>query len=193
MSLSIRKRPERRNLRTGEVVSKMKTFDDLKRRATKDGLTGLLNRETFFLIALQEMQYFVREGIPFSLMMVDLDYFKKYNDSYGHLVGDEALKQLAGLLRDEERDADIIGKYGGEEFVALLPGADLDGAVQVGERMRKRVERETENNKTGGITVSVGVTEYKAGDNLTGMIERADQALYQAKQEGRNRVIAIIE
>lgn len=190
MRFIARKRPERRNLRTNEVVSEMKVFDDLKRRATKDGLTGLLNRETFFLIALQEMQYFVREGIPFSLMMIDLDHFKQYNDSFGHQAGDEALKQLTSLLRDVGRGADIIGRYGGEEFVEFLPGTDLDGAEKVGENIRATVQEQTKNNNP--FTVSVGVASYRIGDqNLETIIDRADKALYQVKAGGRNQVRAI--
>jgi len=134
-----------------------------------------------------------RLGEPFSLVMCDLDKFKSVNDTYGHQVGDEVLKQMASLLREEAREIDRVGRYGGEEFMLLLPGAELDDAVSFAERVRKRIEGHTFTFSGGTLTrtSSFGVAGWphpkiRECDDL---VRTADDALYVAKETGRNKVI----
>jgi diguanylate cyclase (GGDEF)-like protein len=128
--------------------------------------------------------------------MVDIDFFKSFNDTYGHQAGDEVLRVIAQVLVSASREIDIIGRYGGEEFVALLPETSLEQAKVYAERLRARVELRgqdlrTRFSKTKPLTISVGVTQAMpaAGDDVERIIGRADEALYEAKEAGRNRVI----
>lgn len=163
----------------------------LKHLAYKDRLTGLWNERGFDKVAGDEMEFLLRENFPFSLLYMDIDYFKEYNDEFGHDFGDEVLKKLGQILKSGERKGDTIGRLHGEEFVMLLHGVDLDDARVVAERLREKVENETKNlGKNKGFTISVGVTQYQEEDTLGKMKTRADLAMYQSKQEGRNRVTA---
>jgi len=125
--------------------------------------------------------------------MLDIDYFKNINDTYGHDIGDNALKEFATLLKKQSRNIDIMGRYGGEEFLVFLHKADKEGTVKVAETIRKRFQekRITVESKEIPHSVSIGVTHYPADDleTMNGAIKRADSALYQAKREGRNRVV----
>jgi two-component system, cell cycle response regulator len=165
----------------------------LRHMSQTDGLTGLDNRRHLNERLEERFQHAERLNEPFSCVMCDLDHFKRVNDTYGHQAGDEVLKQLSTILKDEAREIDRVGRYGGEEFMLLLPGTVLDAAVTFAERVRKRIEGNTFSFPGGTLTrtASFGVSGWphpkiKACDSL---VRTADDALYVAKETGRNRVI----
>lgn len=158
--------------------------------ATVDHLTGLMNRQAFELLSGKLMAEHVRNGHPFAVVMADLDYFKQINDRFGHPAGDRLLREVAALLQATVRQGDLLCRWGGEEFLLLLDNCSAADAERVAETLRRRLVGE--EFQLGGrpqrITLSMGVTSYRAGDSLQAMVERADQALYAAKDAGRNRV-----
>jgi diguanylate cyclase (GGDEF)-like protein len=158
-----------------------------------DGLTGLDNRRHLNDRIEEMFQHAQRLNEPFSVVMCDLDKFKSVNDTYGHQAGDEVLKQLADILKEEAREIDRVGRYGGEEFLLLLPGTVLDAAVTFAERVRKHVERHTFTFPGGSTkrTASFGVAGWPHPkiDDSDSLVRMADDALYVAKETGRNRVI----
>jgi two-component system cell cycle response regulator len=158
-----------------------------------DGLTGLDNRRHLNERIDEMFQHAQRLNEPFSLVMCDLDKFKSVNDTYGHQAGDEVLKQLAAILKDEAREIDRVGRYGGEEFMLLLPGTVLDAAVTFAERVRKRIERHTFTFPGGSTkrTASFGVAGWPHPliEDSDSLVRMADDALYVAKETGRDRVI----
>jgi two-component system cell cycle response regulator len=161
--------------------------------ATVDALTGCMNRRAFTERLERELDRVRRYGVKLSVMMIDLDHFKDVNDTHGHIVGDSVLRQLGELLRDEVRSVDLAARFGGEEFVILLPDTDLEGAVVFAERLRKRVEEHdfAESGDPLRITVSIGVAAASAKGEVTepeSLTAKADEALYRAKNDGRNRV-----
>ncbi len=161
----------------------------LKQMAATDPLTGLANRRALNDCAQREMRLSQRTGKTLSILMIDLDYFKQVNDRYGHSAGDAVLVRVAEKLRNSLRNVDHIGRWGGEEFVALLPDVDTEGAMRVAERVRRDIGDEMKGEVK--ITVSIGVTAYRPerqshGDMWPVLIDQADCALYLAKQEGRN-------
>jgi diguanylate cyclase (GGDEF)-like protein/PAS domain S-box-containing protein len=165
---------------------------ELKRQAHIDHLTGVSNRGYFMIQAEQELNRAVRYDNSLSLYMLDIDFFKKVNDSYGHKIGDLVLVKLAEVCRQTLREVDIIGRVGGEEFVILLPETDLAEATEVAERLRESIAI-SRVPLEGGLplhfTVSIGVTSLiSKDDNLDVLLNRADMALYKAKESGRNRV-----
>jgi diguanylate cyclase (GGDEF)-like protein len=165
----------------------------LRYMSLTDGLTGLDNRRHLNERIDEMFQHAQRLSEPFSIVMCDLDKFKSVNDTYGHQAGDEVLKQLASILKEEAREIDRVGRYGGEEFMLLLPGTVLDAAVTFAERVRKHVERHTFTFPGGSTkrTASFGVAGWphpKIADSDT-LVRMADDALYVAKETGRNRVI----
>ena len=163
--------------------------DKARQLADADSLTGVLNRRAWMEAALSTLE----EGMsrPVALLFLDLDHFKALNDRHGHAAGDRALVAVAGALRHELRPSDLLGRYGGEEFVALLQGAEREHAVQIATRLCRRVSRLDvhvgSNNEA--LTVSIGVAIRTPADTVQSLIERADQAMYAAKLGGRNRVI----
>lgn len=139
-----------------------------------------------------EFQRAKRYKLPFSILLMDIDYFKMINDTYGHLGGDEVLKNTGKLIQNVFRSTDIAGRFGGEEFCIILPSTKKDDALLAGEKFRKSVENSVTqfNEKKIRFTCSIGITEYMETDsNFSVLIERADTALYSAKREGRNRII----
>jgi len=167
--------------------------DRLRFMSQTDALTGLDNRRHLNERIDEMFQHAQRLNEPFSLVMCDLDKFKSVNDTYGHQAGDEVLKQLAVILKDEAREIDRVGRYGGEEFMLLLPGTVLDAAVTFSERVRKRIEAHTFTFAGGTLqrTASFGVSGWPhptVGDS-DALVRTADDALYVAKETGRNRVI----
>ena len=165
--------------------------DVAKRLAEYDGLTGVLNRRAISRCLENEFAEATALKQPLALLFVDLDHFKAINDRHGHLIGDHCLKAVADTLADELQDGEYFGRYGGEEFLAVLPGATHAEAIATGERLRKRVEHLSID--TDGVrlhlTASIGVAGLLAGaDSPDKLVERADAALYRAKAEGRNRV-----
>jgi diguanylate cyclase (GGDEF)-like protein len=160
--------------------------------ALYDQLTRTFNRRYLVDRMEIELAYARRHGSPVSLLMIDVDHFKQVNDSYGHIAGDEVLSTLATIVRGALRAEDTLARYGGEEFAVLLRGLDLGSAQHLGERLRALVEGSPfeRNGARLAITVSVGVAAYPAGEFATPdeLLSAADQALYQAKRAGRNRV-----
>lgn len=171
------------------LVNKIVTYATrLYEHATRDALTGLLNRRAFFDFASRVQAASRRYGHSFSIVMIDIDHFKKINDTYGHDKGDDALRLLARILNENLRESDIIARLGGEEFVIALPNSDSRGASIVSEALRKRIE-ETSEAGVPAFTVSLGVAErISVNDTVERMLKRADDALYHAKKGGRNRV-----
>jgi len=163
----------------------------LEDQASTDGLTGARNRRFFQESLAASLAAYGRTGIPFSLMLLDIDYFKKINDTYGHPYGDEVLKRLAALLRGLSRETDVVARYGGEEFAVILAGAGAREAAVAGERYREAVERE--DMGPARVTISVGVAEAAEPDDAEALISRADRALYRSKGDGRNRVTVASE
>ncbi len=169
--------------------------DLLRQLSFIDGLTGIANRRRFDELLQAEWRRAQRSSLPLSLLILDVDHFKAFNDHYGHLGGDEALRQLAMVLRQElSRPADLACRYGGEEFAALLPETDPSGAQLLAERLRRRVEQLAVplEHEVAHFTVSVGVASATpcVGQSAIDLLELADECLYQAKHAGRNRVVA---
>jgi diguanylate cyclase (GGDEF)-like protein len=165
---------------------------DLYRLATTDELTGLANRRHFLLRLVDEVARAMRYPQPTALALLDLDHFKRINDTHGHAAGDAVLQVAAGLCREVLRDVDSIGRIGGEEFAVLMPGTDLAGARIVCERLRLAVEQAQVETPSGTVrpTISIGVAERRPEEDSALLLLRADNALYRAKQNGRNRVEA---
>ena len=167
--------------------------DKINKMATTDGLTELANHRTFqhgFEIMLHRAQ---RQGSALTLVLCDLDFFKKINDTHGHPFGDHVLKAVSKVLSAAARKLDLVARYGGEEFAIVLEGAAEEGGRQMAERIRGEVEALalSHQHKDLKVTISMGLAVYRQdGDNKDELISRADQALYRAKHEGRNRVVA---
>jgi diguanylate cyclase (GGDEF)-like protein len=164
--------------------------DHARRLADIDALTGLYNRRAWTdrMLALEEDLQ--RQGHSFSVLFLDLDLFKELNDRLGHEAGDTALRVLAGAMREELREQDVIGRYGGEEFVVALPGADRAHAALVAERIRQRLQDLSNADPARAMrTVSIGVATLHKGENTNALLQRADAAMYAAKAAGRNRVM----
>ncbi|MCS6842124.1 MAG: diguanylate cyclase [Roseiflexus sp.] len=176
------------------AIDNARLFADARRHATIDELTGVWNRRSFFEHARRELQRSQRTLRPLAVLMFDVDHFKSVNDTYGHAVGDQALRSLAERCRSQLRVTDIIGRYGGEEFAVALPETDLESAQHIAERLRVAVENASFKTAQGSIslTISVGVAVYDPSDQTTldAVIDRADRALYIAKRSGRNCVRA---
>jgi diguanylate cyclase (GGDEF)-like protein len=154
-----------------------------------DRLTQLNNRMKLDAVLADEITIAIRYKQSFSLILLDIDHFKQVNDTHGHLVGDDVLIRIAKVLAENIRDTDTLGRWGGEEFLLILPHTDLDQACALAEKLRKSIAQET-IPVVGQKTSSFGVTTYCPGDNVTNLIARSDEALYEAKKMGRNRVQA---
>lgn len=189
----------RRKARETELLEVMRQLEEanhmLLRLSRLDGLTGVTNRRQFDDYLDQEWRRALRENMPLSLVMLDIDGFKDYNDAHGHQAGDECLKQVAGAIsRSLNRPGDLVARYGGDEFVMILPGTPAEGALRVAETMREKVQSlglsRSHSNLKECVTISLGVaTLYPTRDTSPSvLVAAADQALYQAKQSGRNRV-----
>ncbi len=155
--------------------------------ASHDALTGLKNRRAFEERMVEELARIRRTGQPVTLLLLDIDHFKSFNDSFGHPRGDVVLRDVARLLSRAIRDTDIAARYGGEEFAIVLPNTGIEGAYEMGERLRRTIEEAPWAERA--ITISVGAaTAEHHGADLAELLEQADRALYRSKQGGRNRV-----
>jgi diguanylate cyclase (GGDEF)-like protein len=167
---------------------------ELHRDARTDALTGLSNRRAIQERGRVELKRARRASTPVSLLLCDLDHFKHINDRHGHEAGDLALIKVAAVLRDALRESDALGRWGGEEFIAVLPATAAPGAVEVAERVRQAIERTQFEGLDTGTTISLGVTTMNVVDEPVGawdlLVKAADQNLYRAKAEGRNRVVS---
>ncbi|NRA25098.1 MAG: GGDEF domain-containing protein, partial [Oleispira sp.] len=154
-------------------------------------LTGLPNRESYQQRIVQEIHRIERYGGSLSLMVCDIDLFKRINDNYGHLAGDKVLKIIARSLQSNLRDSDFIARFGGEEFIVLMPETSAEEAKFVADKLRKKIEESPFNFKKEPvqITISFGISEFSQGESLEEVFQRADKALYKAKENGRNQVM----
>jgi diguanylate cyclase (GGDEF)-like protein/PAS domain S-box-containing protein len=182
----IRQLGEARLLLEEQQVELQQKNAELERLATTDSLTGLLNRRAFMTKVRQTLAHADRYGHHVSVILMDVDHFKAYNDSFGHLAGDAVLRQFAEVIWRTIRETDAACRYGGEEFIVLLPETDPDGAVSLAERLRKAIQSESWPHRS--ITASLGVSTRLAMENDVQLISRADRALYESKAAGRNRV-----
>jgi len=177
------------------AIENAKLYSKARELSIKDDLTGLYNRRHFQTVLQIEWKRAVRFHRNLSLLMIDADHFKKLNDTYGHLHGDKILKELSNILKRNIREIDTVARFGGEEFIVLLPDTDKNGAMAVGEKLRKMAESqrftETQSAQSTPVTISVGLASYPDDvRELDDLIDHADIALYDAKDAGRNRVIA---
>ena len=173
---------------------RIKMMEKLQRLAITDGLTKLHNSRSFYSQLEVEVDRFNRYRHPLSLLLLDIDHFKRYNDTFGHLEGDKVLVKISHLIKSCLRKLDTAYRYGGEEFTVILPETSCEEALLVAERIRNVVQKETFKPDGGGeisITISIGVTQYAPEEELSSFIQRADRAMYQSKQNGRNRVTAV--
>jgi diguanylate cyclase (GGDEF)-like protein len=165
-------------------------FEKLKELSITDPLTGIKNRRSFFEISEKFFKLAKRKELALSIIMLDIDFFKKVNDTYGHIIGDEILKFLVQIVDKELRDSDIFARYGGEEFIIMLPDTTLDGAFKTANKLRKIIEDTPyEGDVEVPITISLGVAQLKNEKIFNDLIIRADDALYKAKDSGRNIAI----
>jgi diguanylate cyclase (GGDEF)-like protein len=177
---------------------KLKEIEKLREEAIllsyTDDLTGIYNHRFFIQQLTMELERQKRYPSPLSLLMIDIDYFKHYNDTNGHLAGDEVLKAVSMLIQQGVRHSDIVARYGGEEFSAILMNSGKDYATEIAERVRRNVAEARLHNEAaqpnGDLTVSIGVATFSPPviSTLTDLIREADKALYRAKEAGRNRV-----
>ena len=167
--------------------SKFMLQEELKRQVVMDDLTGIFNRRKLDEVMQYEIIHSINHESPFSMLMVDIDLFKKINDLHGHNVGDEVLVSLAGLVNEGMRKTDYLIRFGGDEFIVFLPDTPLETACKIAERLRIKVENHI-FEKVGHITISIGVAMYLKSDNKDTFLKKADEKLYEAKREGRNLV-----
>jgi len=166
-----------------DLTERRKMEEALTRLAITDTLTGIYNRGKIEDSLRQEMARSARYGSPLTIILFDLDHFKKINDSLGHSIGDQVLREVAATLEKQLRETDALGRWGGEEFMVLCPGVVADDAVGIAEKLRQQVEA-----LPLGITISCGLAGCRPGESMDGLINRADSALYTAKHAGRNLV-----
>ncbi len=165
--------------------------EELKKLAAIDFLTGIYNRHHFHTILQFHLEKHLRykDLQPFAILMMDLDHFKQVNDQYGHLMGDEVLKEFASIIKNNIRKSDFFARWGGEEFIILVPEIDKEKVILLGRKLSQLVENHFKNHpKMPPITVSIGISIYQENDTMKSLIERTDQALYLAKERGRNRI-----
>jgi len=171
-------------------------LDKIKRVSDTDDLTGQYNMRAFSAILHRAFKQSVRHAHPLSVVMIDCDNLKTVNDTHGHEAGNRLLQEVVRSIRTELRGSDVLARFGGDEFIALLPETEGKGAREMGERIRRAIEGSTLDLRGGGIgtTVSVGVSSYPSdGGNLEVIMDKADKAMYRAKQQGRNKVVAAWE
>ena len=176
-----------------DIAALQRDLDEVRRESMLDPLTKLYNRKSFddgMIKAFAEAEM----GGSFCLMLLDIDHFKHFNDTWGHQTGDQVLRLVAMTLKSNIKGKDMAARYGGEEFAAILPDTSLDGAVSLAHGIREAIQakellKRSTNEKLGRITASFGVAQYRAGDTPSSIIERADRGLYGAKNAGRNCVV----
>lgn len=191
----LKKQAELLELKIKELLDLKQVNCYLENLSTLDGLTGIPNRRSFDQFIVTSWKNAMREQQHLSVVIVDIDYFKEYNDHYGHLKGDDCLVLVAKtLLSSINRPIDLVTRYGGDEFMAVLPDTDMEGALLVAERMRKGIEqlalKHNYSEISSWVTISIGVAEIipQPSDLIQEFIEKVDTALYRAKEDGRNKV-----
>jgi diguanylate cyclase len=176
-----------------DISALQRDLDEVRRESMLDPLTKIFNRKSFDDGMLKSFADAAESGGPLCLMLLDIDHFKRFNDTWGHQTGDQVLRLVAMTLKSNIKGKDMAARYGGEEFAAILPETDLEGAIIVADNIRKAVQakellKRSTNEKLGRITASFGVATFRPGDTAGSLIERADRCLYAAKHAGRNRV-----
>lgn len=183
--------------RLGSVVAEVealrKELEQIREESITDGLTGIANRRAFDSTLEEIIRPDAAKKTPVCLLIADIDHFKRFNDAYGHLIGDRVLRFVAAALKRCVKGYDHPARFGGEEFAIILPNAMLSGALSVAEQIRNEVSsgilKDRRSGKSyGTITISIGVAQHRNGESMNDLVERADQALYLAKSRGRNRV-----
>jgi diguanylate cyclase (GGDEF)-like protein len=176
------------------ILDSRRLQEQYRRHASTDPLTGLLNRRGLEDLGVRLAQRLSREGKDLTLLMVDVDHFKRFNDEHGHQAGDYVLFAVAQLLKNGLRPTDVVTRYGGEEFTVLLPETDLNGALVAANRVRETISKTVfeppEEAPLPQVTASMGAAQCRSGMTLDRLIAEADAALYEAKRSGRNRVVA---
>ncbi|HDZ08317.1 sensor domain-containing diguanylate cyclase [Pseudohongiella sp.] len=170
-----------------DITKRVEAEEKVRLLAKTDGLTGINNRQEFNRLLDQEIGRAARYGSPMALIMYDLDHFKRVNDRFGHDTGDDVLRKVAELTNQHIRGTDLHGRWGGEEFMVILPQTGLDAARDVAEKLRKTIAHYA-FNKVGAVTASYGVVELNPQENAKALAQRVDEAMYRAKERGRNRV-----
>lgn len=189
-------RLEKRLQQTKAEISELKgNLDQARNEARTDGLTGVANRKAFDEVISREMKRANDENGSLCLLIGDIDFFKKFNDTYGHRTGDQVLRLVASCLKGGARPNDTVARYGGEEFAVIMPDVTPEAAETVANQIRETVQgRELVKRSTGEtlgrVTLSIGIGVYRRGDEPSALIERADACLYEAKHNGRNQVIS---
>lgn len=180
---------------SSEISELRENLASLKKEALTDPLTGLYNRKQFDLSLRDAALEMLEEDKPLCLALLDIDHFKKFNDTYGHQVGDSVLRLVASILSKNTKEQDVAVRYGGEEFALILPRTKLDDAERVCDRIREMVASKVLRNRQSGealgrLTISVGVSAYEQGESLEHFFKRADDNLYTAKKSGRNKTVS---
>lgn len=170
-----------------EIKIRTQMQEELQQLAATDTLTGLRNRRAVSAFAELEIKRAERYGGSLSMAMFDIDHFKRINDTFGHLAGDEVLILVAKLIGERIRASEVLGRWGGEEFILILPQTDMENAVHLAGELRTLMQAYA-FPQVGTVTASFGVTQFSPGDSMDSMLHRADIALYRAKANGRNRV-----
>ncbi len=169
-----------------DITDRKEYEERLKKLATYDSLTGLYNRYMIEEFLTKEIEKSKRHNIPLSVIMCDIDNFKRINDTYGHIEGDKVLKELSNTMKSNIRKSDAIGRWGGEEFIIVAPYTDKYGALKLANKLRRIIEEKKINGKN--VTISCGVAEFRYNEKMKDLIKRVDEALYTAKRKGKNRV-----
>lgn len=185
---------ERLKSTTSEIEALRRSLEEVRREAMTDALTGIANRKYFDIHLRTSVLHAMENGTPLSLMLVDIDHFKKFNDNYGHQTGDDVLRLVAHTLASNTKGRDTAARYGGEEFAVILPDTVLETSRILAEKIRtsistKRFRKKQTGEELNTITISLGIAQYRPGEALVDFIQRADDALYHAKRTGRNKVI----
>lgn len=188
---SLEQKLENSSSKMQELKTEMET---VREEAYTDSLTNIPNRKKFELESVRLVSEAQENGEPLSIIFMDIDHFKSFNDAYGHQIGDQVLRLVARTLQEGLKGQDVACRYGGEEFVIMLPKTSTEGAAKIGNILRETIKsKEIRNRKTGEIltrvTISAGVTELKPEDEIQTWVDRADKALYQAKRKGRDCVL----
>lgn len=170
-----------------DITQRKRAEAEIHLLATTDSLTGIANRREFSAILAREVDRAKRYGTPMSLAMYDLDYFKRVNDTFGHDVGDYVLQTVTRLVKENIRANDVVARWGGEEFMVLMPQSDVQAARNASEKLRLAIAAH-HFDKVGSLTASFGVAAFEPQDDLNSLLKRVDDAVYRAKEQGRNRV-----
>ena len=198
----VEERTQELNAKNGELEQVNRRLEEvvqeLDKLARTDRLTGISNRGHIMELLNRELRRSRRTGVTFSVMLIDIDHFKNFNDTYGHMTGDYVLTETVSRMKGCLRNTDALGRYGGEEFIAILPDTDKTGGIAVGENVRNRVSvspyTDRDGCDVGVVTVSGGVSSFpEDGDTVAELIRKADQALYEAKSDGRNQIVPFHE